>query len=111
MKQDKKKLYESIMASVAKEVKKVLNEDGNILYMTGGELNTFDKHDINWLEKIANKTGCNFEYKFDNGSLHYKFVGEYNDVADAMRQSNGFNETDLSDEDYDEFIQIDSEDY
>ena len=27
MKQDKKKLYESIMTSVAKEVKKVLNEN------------------------------------------------------------------------------------
>lgn len=27
MKQDKKKLYENIMASVAKEVKKALNED------------------------------------------------------------------------------------
>lgn len=81
------------------------------LYMSCGELDTFDKQDINWLEKIANKTGCNFEYKFDDGSLCYKFVGEYNNVAEAMRQSNGYKETDLCDKDYDELIQIDSEEY
>lgn len=111
MKTNNKKLYESIMASIAKEVKKALNEDSTILYMTAGELDTFDKCDITWLEKIANQTGCNFDYKFDDGWLHYKFVGEYDNVADAMRQSNGYKETDLCDADYDDLIQIDSEDY
>ena len=57
MNQDNKKLYESIITSVAKEVKKALNEDEyykSPINTTLGNNNTKNLNDQSWLQKNAN---------------------------------------------------------